>query len=189
MIQRIILGLLAGGALGAVLGWVGTCSGGACPLMATWRRGAVWGATLGLLVALTALPAGCSKSDTAGASSGGSADSAGDIPELASLAEFEEKVAGQPGTVVMDFSAELCGACQVYEPIFNKVAAELSPEVRFYKVDVQVAGDLAQWAQIEYTPTTVILRDGEVVDAQVGVLREEKLRELIGRASGGGTAG
>jgi thioredoxin len=51
MIIRILLGVLIGGAIGAVLGYVGKCSSGACPLTANPYRGALYGAALGALLA------------------------------------------------------------------------------------------------------------------------------------------
>jgi len=51
MIIRILLGLLIGGTLGAVLGYVGKCSSGTCPLTANPYRGAMYGALVGVLVA------------------------------------------------------------------------------------------------------------------------------------------
>lgn len=41
--------LLIGGALGAALGYFGQCTSGACPLTSTWWRGALYGATMGLV--------------------------------------------------------------------------------------------------------------------------------------------
>jgi hypothetical protein len=52
MVLRVILGLAVGGALGAVLGYFGRCSSGACPLTASPWRGAFFGALIGLLGAL-----------------------------------------------------------------------------------------------------------------------------------------
>lgn len=46
---RFLLPVLAGAALGAVLGYFGQCSSGTCPLTSTWWRGALSGAVLGLL--------------------------------------------------------------------------------------------------------------------------------------------
>ena len=53
MVVRIILGILIGGGLGAVVGYVGKCSSGACPLTANPYRGAVVGAIIGVLFALS----------------------------------------------------------------------------------------------------------------------------------------
>ena len=47
----IVIGALVGGGLGAVTGYFGSCSGGACPLTANPWRGAIYGAVLGVLFA------------------------------------------------------------------------------------------------------------------------------------------
>ena len=52
MAIRLALGVLIGGGAGAVLGYVGKCSSGMCPLTANPYRGAIVGAVLGILFAL-----------------------------------------------------------------------------------------------------------------------------------------
>lgn len=49
----LLLGILLGGLIGAALGYFGQCSSGACPLTANPWRGAMFGALLGLLFALS----------------------------------------------------------------------------------------------------------------------------------------
>jgi len=49
---RITLSVLVGALIGSVLGYFGSCSTGACPLTATWWRGALYGGTMGLMLAL-----------------------------------------------------------------------------------------------------------------------------------------
>ncbi len=51
MILRTIIGLVAGGSLGALMGYFGQCSSGTCPLTSTWWRGAIYGAVIGLVFA------------------------------------------------------------------------------------------------------------------------------------------
>jgi hypothetical protein len=46
---RLILILAIGAGCGALLGYFGQCSSGACPLTSTWWRGALYGSVLGLL--------------------------------------------------------------------------------------------------------------------------------------------
>jgi len=52
-VTRLILFILAGAALGALIGYFGQCSSGTCPLTSTWWRGALYGGSLGLIFALT----------------------------------------------------------------------------------------------------------------------------------------
>jgi thioredoxin 1 len=51
MITRILLGVLIGGAIGAVVGYFGKCSSGTCPLTANPYRGAIYGVVVGALLA------------------------------------------------------------------------------------------------------------------------------------------
>ena len=50
---RVIVPILIGAALGALMGWFGQCSSGACPLTSTWWRGAIYGGVLGGLLSLS----------------------------------------------------------------------------------------------------------------------------------------
>lgn len=49
---RLLATVAAGAALGAVMGYFGSCTSGTCPLTSTWWRGALYGGFLGLLLAL-----------------------------------------------------------------------------------------------------------------------------------------
>ncbi len=49
---KIILGIVIGAAIGSVIGYFGKCSSGTCPLTSNPYSGALYGAVLGLLVAL-----------------------------------------------------------------------------------------------------------------------------------------
>jgi len=50
---RFLLPVLIGVALGAALGYFGQCTSGTCPLTSTWWRGALYGGTMGLLIAIS----------------------------------------------------------------------------------------------------------------------------------------
>ena len=54
MILKTIIGVVIGGGLGAIMGYFGQCSSGACPLTSTWWRGAIYGGFMGLLIAASA---------------------------------------------------------------------------------------------------------------------------------------
>jgi thioredoxin 1 len=52
MVIKILFGVLIGAAIGAVLGYLGKCSSGTCPLTANPYRGAIYGAAVGTLLVL-----------------------------------------------------------------------------------------------------------------------------------------
>lgn len=52
-VLRFLLPVVLGAAAGAALGYFGSCTSGTCPLTSTWWRGALYGGSIGLLLALT----------------------------------------------------------------------------------------------------------------------------------------
>jgi len=50
--NRVIIAVLLGIALGSALGYFGQCSSGTCPLTSTWWRGAIYGGVIGLIFGL-----------------------------------------------------------------------------------------------------------------------------------------
>jgi len=69
-------------------------------------------------------------------------------------------------------------------PQFEK-AARLRPEYRFAKVDVDAEPGLAGRFGIRSIPTLVVLRDGEPLAAQPGVIGAEQLVEALDRLAAG----
>jgi hypothetical protein len=66
IVIRLLVGLLVGGGLGAVMGYYGKCSSGACPLTATPIRGAIYGAVMGILLAYSMAGGGASRDANTG---------------------------------------------------------------------------------------------------------------------------
>lgn len=93
-----------------------------------------------------------------------------------SFAEAVER----PGLTVIDFWAGWCGPCRALAPQFER-AAELRPQYRFAKVDVDNAPALAARYGVRSIPTLLVLRDGEPLAAQTGVVGAEALVDALDR--------
>ena len=92
---------------------------------------------------------------------------------------FTEAV-DRPGLMVIDFWAGWCGPCRAMAPQFER-AAKLRPQFRFAKVDVDAAPAVAARYGIRSIPTLMVLRDGEPLAAQSGVIGAEQLVEALDR--------
>ena len=93
------------------------------------------------------------------------------------------------GITVIDFWAAWCGPCRAMAPQFERAAA-MRPQYRFAKVDVDAEPQLASRYAIRSIPTLMVLRDGEPVATQAGLIPAEPLVEALDRlaAAGPGTA-
>lgn len=79
---------------------------------------------------------------------------------------------------VIRFTAEWCGPCKSYAPIFDEVAKELT-DVEFLVIDVDsdTTGAAAEY-QVRSIPLTVIIDESDVTK-HVGLLSKEELKKLI----------
>ncbi len=87
------------------------------------------------------------------------------------------------GITVVDFWAGWCGPCRAMAPQFER-AARLRPGYRFAKVDVDAEPALAGRFGIRSIPTLLVLRDGEPIAAQAGVVGADQLVEALDRLAG-----
>ena len=96
------------------------------------------------------------------------------LPDVAK--NFDEFVG--TGVAVVDFWATWCGPCRMLAPILDDVAEKM-PEVKFGKVDVDNAPELAKRFQIMSIPNVCIFKNGELVDRIVGLCDEDELTETV----------
>ena len=97
-------------------------------------------------------------------------------------ASFNDLLAqGKP--MVVDFWATWCGPCRKVGPYIEQLAEKYDGQVIVGKVDVDENDELAVQFRIQSIPTILFIKDGEVVDRQVGAaplaMLEEKLQKLL----------
>lgn len=84
------------------------------------------------------------------------------------------------GVCVIDFWATWCGPCRMMRPLFESVADDMADKpVRFYKVNVDEAPEVAARFGVQSIPTLLILKDGVEADVSIGVTNPAKLRNMI----------
>ncbi len=84
------------------------------------------------------------------------------------------------GITVVDFWAGWCGPCRAMATQLER-AAELRPNYRFAKVDVDTERELAARFGIRSIPTLIVLHGGKPVAAQSGVIGGDQLVEALDR--------
>ena len=84
---------------------------------------------------------------------------------------------GKP--VVVDFWAEWCGPCRMVGPIVEELAGEYADKVTIGKVDVDNNDEITSKYGIRNIPTILFIKNGEVVDKQVGAAQKSVLVDKI----------
>lgn len=86
------------------------------------------------------------------------------------------------GLVLVECWAPTCGACKVFDPVFEKVARE-HPEHLFLRLDITADGGAAESLGIEHTPTLMVYREGILLFRQAGNYEEAELANIVGQAA------
>ncbi|MBE6182393.1 MAG: thioredoxin [Rikenellaceae bacterium] len=81
--------------------------------------------------------------------------------------------------VVIDFWAEWCGPCRMMSPIIDELATEYEGKAVIGKCDVEENDDITMKYGVRNIPTIIFLKNGELVDKQVGACSKEALKEKL----------
>ena len=73
--------------------------------------------------------------------------------------------------LLVDFWAEWCGPCKSMHPIFTRMAKKYK-SVRFARVNVDNAQDIATKYGIQSIPTFIMFKKGEIANTMVGAVGE-----------------
>ena len=73
--------------------------------------------------------------------------------------------------LLVDFWAEWCGPCKSMHPIFTRMAKKYK-SVRFARVNVDNAQDIAMKYGVQSIPTFIMFKNGEIVNQMVGAVGE-----------------
>ncbi|MVT64869.1 thioredoxin TrxC [Bradyrhizobium pachyrhizi] len=103
---------------------------------------------------------------------------------LDSLARFNKYTSHSDIPLLVDFWAAWCGPCKAMAPIFEQAAAQLEPEMRLVKVDVDAAPELQQRFSVQSIPTLILVLRGQEIARKPGLMTLHQLlswaREQVG---------
>lgn len=94
-------------------------------------------------------------------------------------ANFKENVLEKEGVAVIDFWAEWCGPCRMITPIIEELANEYNGKVLVGKLNVDHNPEVAMHYGIRSIPTVLVVKNGVVVDKQVGATSKQVLASKI----------
>ena len=166
--MSLMINVLIGGGLGALLGYFGKCSSGACPLTTNPWRGSIYGALLGGLFYYV---------------SGGSTptamnESTANVKRIGEN-QFDAEVIRSPSPVVVDFYATWCGPCKILSPRLDQLAGSFTNGIKFVKINVDEAPALSQRYDIQGIPTLLFFKNGRIVDHIVGLPATDDLKSRL----------
>lgn len=80
--------------------------------------------------------------------------------------EFSNEIA-KPGITVVEFYSETCSTCKLLLPVLEELSGKHGQD-RFYKINAQHCRQLCLTYRVLSLPTTLILKDGNLIEKVAG---------------------
>jgi len=94
-------------------------------------------------------------------------------------ANFQNEVIANDKLTVVDFWAEWCGPCRAIGPVVEELAKEYDGQVKIGKLNVDNNPDVSVKYGITSIPAILFIKNGEVVDKQIGAVPKSVLEQKI----------
>ena len=92
---------------------------------------------------------------------------------------FNEIVLQSDIPVMVDLWAAWCGPCKMIHPIIDEIAQEYEGKALMVQLDVDTNKETALKYGIRNIPTVLFIKNGELVDKQVGAVPKKKFIEKL----------
>ena len=96
--------------------------------------------------------------------------------EVIKKSDFESKVEQSEGLVLVDFYADWCNPCKMLGPVVADVAKEYEGKVKFYKLNVDNAQDIAIKYRVVSIPMLILFKDG---NSSIGFVDADTIKAMF----------
>ena len=190
MIVRLLMGIGIGACIGALMGYFGKCSSGACPLTANPYRGAVYGGIMGAVFAVVLAgslkPAKegtrveedkpTNEMEVAPASEPTHQDA---LVHVNNTADFDRYVLSASKPCLADFYSDSCGPCRMLAPTMKQLAAKYDGRALVCKVSLDSAPGLAAPYKIMGIPAVLFFDGGKEVHRLIGLRKQADYEDVL----------
>jgi thioredoxin len=102
------------------------------------------------------------------------------VLEITNQEEFNKLLNDYPyRAIIIDFWATWCAPCKIYGPIFEKAQQEYAKDFIFLRINVDNNPNITQLYGIKSIPTTLILKEKQIIRKFSGVVDFEILKQIL----------
>ena len=91
---------------------------------------------------------------------------------------FKSEVLESSTPVLIDFYANWCMPCKMLSPVIEEISKEVQ-DAKVCKVNIDEEPELAQQFQVMSIPTLVVMKDGKIVNAAMGVRPKKDILKML----------
>ncbi len=92
---------------------------------------------------------------------------------------FQDTALADDTLAVVDFWAEWCGPCRMVTPIIEELSKDFDGKALIGKVNVDHNPEVSMKYGVRSIPTILFIKNGEIVDKQVGATSKANLESKI----------
>jgi thioredoxin 1 len=92
---------------------------------------------------------------------------------------FQREVLENTQPVLVEVSADWCGACHIIAPVLEKLVVEFEGQIKFGRLDVDANERTAKAYGMRELPMLLFFKDGQLVDYVMGVVSKSVLEARV----------
>ena len=87
-----------------------------------------------------------------------------------------------PLPILVDFHTQWCAPCKKMAPIMDKLQKEFEGKAKILRIDVDTSKEIGTAHKVRGVPVLALFIEGEETWRHIGLIDEDKLREIIATA-------